>query len=92
VTRRVLTSATRTPRSGIRSPSKKEEIRSPPRRSLVLTSGFTSLSGAPRPEKSSIARVMQNTFEGVWMYLGVDRFKAVTPEHFQPGIGLRPGG
>src|SRR5215469_7593790 len=50
------------------------------------------LNGAPRSEKSSIARVIQNTFEGVWMNLGVDHFKAMTPEHYQPGIGLQPGG
>jgi chloramphenicol 3-O phosphotransferase len=50
------------------------------------------LNGAPRSGKSSIARVIQNTFEGVWMNLGVDHFKAMTPEQYQPGIGLRPGG
>jgi chloramphenicol 3-O phosphotransferase len=26
------------------------------------------------------------------MNLGGDRFKAMTPERYQPGIGLRPGG
>ena len=26
------------------------------------------------------------------MNLGVDLFKQMTPEHYQPGIGLRPGG
>src|SRR5919201_868865 len=50
------------------------------------------LNGAPRSGKSSIAAVIQNTFEGVWMNLGVDRFKPMTPERYQPGIGLRPGG
>src|SRR5688572_774003 len=50
------------------------------------------LNGTPRSGKSSIAAVIQNTFEGVWMNLGGDRFKAMTPERFQPGIGLRPGG
>jgi chloramphenicol 3-O phosphotransferase len=50
------------------------------------------LNGAPRSGKSSIAAVIQNTFEGVWMNLGVDRFKQMTPERYQPGIGLRPGG
>lgn len=50
------------------------------------------LNGAPRSGKSSIATAIQNTFEGVWMNLGVDRFKAMTPDHYQPGIGLRPGG
>ncbi len=50
------------------------------------------LNGAPRSGKSNIARVIQNTFEGVWMNLGVDLFKQMTPERYQPGIGLRPGG
>jgi len=50
------------------------------------------LNGTPRSGKSSIAAVIQNSFEGVWMNLGGDRFKAMTPDHLQPGIGLRPGG
>ena len=50
------------------------------------------LNGTPRSGKSSIATVIQNTFEGVWMNLGVDQFKQMTPERYQPGIGLRPGG
>src|SRR5215470_13136475 len=50
------------------------------------------LNGPPRSGKSSIAAVIQDTFEGVWMNLGVDRFKAMTPPRYQPGIGLRPGG
>lgn len=50
------------------------------------------LNGTPRSGKSSIAAVIQNTFEGIWMNLGVDRFKQMTPERYQPGIGLRPGG
>lgn len=50
------------------------------------------LNGTPRSGKSSIAAVIQNTFEGVWMNLGVDRFKQMTPQRYQPGIGLRPGG
>lgn len=50
------------------------------------------LNGTPRSGKSSIARVIQNTFEGVWMNLGVDGFMKMTPERYQPGIGLRPGG
>jgi chloramphenicol 3-O phosphotransferase len=50
------------------------------------------LNGAPRSGKSSIVRVVQATFDGVWMNLGVDVFaRAVTPERYQPGIGLRPG-
>lgn len=50
------------------------------------------LNGTPRSGKSSIARVVQNTFDGVWMNLGVDTFMKMTPKRYQPGIGLRPGG
>jgi chloramphenicol 3-O phosphotransferase len=50
------------------------------------------LNGTPRSGKSSIATVIQNTFEGMWMNMGVDRFMQMTPERYQPGIGLRPGG
>jgi chloramphenicol 3-O phosphotransferase len=51
------------------------------------------LNGAPRSGKSSIATVIQESFEGLWMNLGVDVFaRSVTPPRFQPGMGLRPGG
>ncbi len=50
------------------------------------------LNGTPRSGKSSIAAVIQDTFEGVWMNLGVDRFMKMTPDRYHPGIGLRPGG
>jgi chloramphenicol 3-O phosphotransferase len=50
------------------------------------------LNGTPRSGKSSIAAAIQKTFNGVWMNLGVDRFKQMTPDRYQPGIGLRPGG
>ena len=50
------------------------------------------LNGAPRSGKSSIAKVIQETFDGVWMNLGVDLFGAATPPRYRPGIGLRPGG
>ena len=50
------------------------------------------LNGAPRSGKSSIAAIVQNTFDGVWMNLGVDVFMKMTPQNYQPGIGLRPGG
>jgi chloramphenicol 3-O phosphotransferase len=50
------------------------------------------LNGTPRSGKSTIAAVIQNTFDGVWMNLGVDRFMPAAPERIQPGIGLRPGG
>src|SRR5688500_16303587 len=51
------------------------------------------LNGAPRSGKSSIVAVIQETFDGVWMNLGVDVFvRQVTPPRYRPGIGLRPGG
>jgi chloramphenicol 3-O phosphotransferase len=50
------------------------------------------LNGTPRSGKSSIAALIQDTFDGVWMNLGVDRFMQMTPERYLPGIGLRPGG
>src|SRR5437899_9252313 len=45
-----------------------------------------------RSGKSTIAGAIQNTFEGVSMNLGVDRLKQMTPDRYQPWIGLRPGG
>lgn len=50
------------------------------------------LNGAPRAGKSSIAKVILDTFEGVWISLGVDGFKRQTSQRYNPGIGLRPGG
>ena len=50
------------------------------------------LNGTPRSGKSSIARAIQETYDGVWMNLGVDRFMQATPPRYLPGIGLRPGG
>lgn len=50
------------------------------------------LNGAPRSGKSSIVTVIQETFDGPWMNLGVDVFaRHVTPRRYQPGMGLRPG-
>lgn len=50
------------------------------------------LNGAPRSGKSSIVTIIQATFDGVWMNLGVDVFaREVTPVRYRPGIGLRPG-
>jgi chloramphenicol 3-O phosphotransferase len=49
------------------------------------------LNGAPRAGKTSIVKVIQDTFQGVWMSLGVDVFIKATPRRYQPGIGLRPG-
>ncbi|WEG13270.1 chloramphenicol phosphotransferase [Pullulanibacillus sp. KACC 23026] len=50
------------------------------------------LNGAPRSGKSSLASIIQESFDGVWMNLGVDAFMKMTPDRYQPGIGLRPGG
>lgn len=50
------------------------------------------LNGTPRAGKSSIATQIQESFDGVWMNVGLEHFKAMTPEQLQPGIGLRPGG
>ena len=49
------------------------------------------LNGAPRSGKSSIVAVIQETFDGPWMNLGVDVARKMTPPRCQPGIGLRPG-
>jgi len=49
------------------------------------------LNGAPRSGKSSIVAAIQETFEGAWMNLGVDVARSMTPERYQPGVGLRPG-
>ena len=50
------------------------------------------MNGAPRSGKSSIAAAIQKSFDGVWLNLGMDRYKQMIPEKYQPGIGLRPGG
>ncbi|TCU19115.1 chloramphenicol phosphotransferase CPT family protein [Rhizobium sullae] len=50
------------------------------------------LNGAPRSGKTTIARTIQQQFEGPWMNLGVDAYNAATPARYLPGIGLRPGG
>ena len=49
------------------------------------------LNGAPRSGKSSIVASIQETFEGIWINLGVDQARAMTPPQLQPGVGLRPG-
>lgn len=50
------------------------------------------LNGAPRSGKSSIVKVIQETWDRPWMNLGVDVFKErITPQRYSPAIGLRPG-
>ncbi len=59
--------------------------------SLTRPGQIIVLNGAPRSGKSSIAAVIQETFDGPWMNLGVDVFvRQVTPKRYRPGIGLRP--
>jgi chloramphenicol 3-O phosphotransferase len=64
------------------------------RQKMTITPGhIVILNGAPRSGKSSIAKVIQETFDGIWMNLGVDSYiLEITPQKFRPGIGLRPGG
>ena len=60
---------------------------------MVAFGQIVILNGAPRSGKSSIVAAIQDTFDGIWMNLGVDIFaRQVTPARYQPGIGLRPGG
>jgi chloramphenicol 3-O phosphotransferase len=59
---------------------------------MTQTGQIIILNGAPRSGKSSIARAIQDSFEGVWVNLGVDAQIASLPERIRPGIGLRPGG
>ncbi len=59
---------------------------------LPALGSIVILNGAPRAGKSSIVTLIQDTFEGPWMNLGVDVFaRRVTPKRYQPGVGLRPG-
>ncbi len=45
------------------------------------------LNGVPRAGKTSIVRVIQDTFEGVWTNLGVDVFAGgATPKRYQPEV------
>ena len=50
------------------------------------------LNGTPRAGKSSIAAAIQDSFDGLWLNLGVDRWMQMTPARYQPALGLRPGG
>lgn len=48
------------------------------------------LNGPPRVGKSSIAKGIQESLDGIWMHLGMDLHIAATPLAYRPGIGLRP--
>ena len=43
------------------------------------------------PGSRAIVEVILDTFDGVWMNLGVDGFMQMTPARYLPGMGLRPG-
>jgi chloramphenicol 3-O phosphotransferase len=55
-----------------------------------LAGQIVILNGAPRSGKSSIAAVIQETFDGVWMNVGMDIHIMATPPAYRPGVGLRP--
>ena len=59
----------------------------------MIDPGFiVILNGTPRAGKTSIAEAIQERFDGVWMNLGDDIPKTITPKRYQPALGLRPGG
>ena len=58
---------------------------------LIPPGTIVVLNGAPRSGKSSIVAAIQVTFAGPWLNLGVDVARSMTPERYQPGVGLRPG-
>ena len=59
---------------------------------MTASGQIVVLNGAPRSGKTSIARALQHASDEPWVNLGVDGSMRSTPERFQPGIGLRPGG
>lgn len=54
------------------------------------TGQIVILNGVQRSGKTSIAQVIQETFSGIWMNVGVDAHIKCTPPAFRPGVGLRP--
>lgn len=59
--------------------------------SLERAGQIIILNGVPRAGKSSIAAAVQQSFDGIWVNLGVDLYvRHITPENLRPGIGLRP--
>ena len=48
------------------------------------------LSGPSRAGKSTIAARIQETFDGIWMHIGMDLHIQATPPRYKPGVGLRP--
>ncbi len=54
------------------------------------TGQIVILNGVQRSGKTSIAQVIQTTFPGIWMNIGVDAHIKCTPPALRPGVGLRP--
>jgi len=50
------------------------------------------INGVPRSGKTSLALEIMAASSDHWVNVGVDSVMAETADHFQPGIGLRPGG
>lgn len=50
------------------------------------------LNGAPRAGKSSIVAVIQDTFDGPWLNLGVDVARSMTPELIMERRNASPPG
>src|SRR4029077_3622673 len=74
------------------SPMERSERLMIPSIDVMKQGQIVILNGAPRSGKSSIVTVIQETFDGPWMNLGVDIFaREVTPKRYRPGMGLRPG-
>lgn len=61
-------------------------------RFATVSGQIVILNGTPRAGKTSIAHAIQSMMPGLWLNLGLEVFKSATPELYQPGIGLRPGG
>ncbi len=56
-----------------------------------MTGSIVLLNGAPRSGKSSIARAMQASLDGIWINLGVDAAMAVQPPGIAPGYRAQAG-
>ena len=50
------------------------------------------LNGTPRSGKTTLARTIQESWDGLWINLGVDALAGAITDGLRPGIGLRPGG
>jgi chloramphenicol 3-O phosphotransferase len=57
---------------------------------LTESGQIVVLNGPSRVGKSSIAKAIQETLDGIWMNIGMDLHIAATPPSYRPGVGLRP--